>query len=95
MFPSHDRAWLTDYDSSVTDQTPGTVPLRYSPMPTEDDYNVGEFQRYFAKKTNQNIYIEISEKDFNDLSSQNSRLLWQLYEPISLPWQISGDKDQV
>ena len=87
--------WTTDYNPLITSQTPGKAPTKFETKPTENEYKIGEFQRYFTKKANQNIYFEISEKDFNDLSSQNKIIQWQLYIPISLPWQISGDKSQV
>jgi len=92
---SNSSSWVTDYDPKITSKTPGVVPQRYIPKPTEDNYDIGEFQRYFTKKTNQNIYFEISEKDFKDLNNKNKRLQWQLYQGISLPWQISGDKELV
>jgi hypothetical protein len=88
-------AWITDFNSDITSQTPGTAPTRFQTKPTDKDYQVGEFQRYFTKRSNQNIYFEISKKDFDNLQKQDSGIQWQLYIPISLPWQISGDKTQV
>ena len=84
--------WLTDYNRKITSDTPGTIPVRYTPKPSDDAYDIGEFQRYFTKKTNQNIYFEISDKDYKRLSSKDSTVAWQIYQAIELPWQISGDK---
>ena len=92
---NRESAWLTDYNPTVTEDKPGQIPARYIAKPTEEQYSTGEFQRYFTKKTNQNIYFEINEKDYTDLSSENRRLLWHLFEPISIPWQISGDKHSI
>jgi len=88
-------SWTTDYKPSITSTKPGKVPTRFFPKPTEDQYELGEFQRYFTKKANQNIYYEISNKDYNNLKKQDNSILWQLYQPITLPWQISGDKENV
>ena len=88
-------SWTTDYKPSITSTKPGKVPTRFFPKPTEDQYELGEFQRYFTKKANQNIYYEISKKDYSNLKKQDNSILWQLYQPITLPWQISGDKENV
>ena len=88
-------SWATDYNPKITSTKPGKVPSKYFPSPTDDDYSVGEFQRYFTKKANQNLYFEISKKEYKDLKSQSNTVLWHLYEPITLPWQISGTKQEV
>lgn len=64
-------------------------------LPTSQDYQVGEFVRYFCKKSNEVIYIEISQDTYNLLLNKDSRILWQLYIPFSIPWQITGDKQTV
>lgn len=87
--------WITNYNPKITSVKPGKVPSKYFAQPTDDNYDIGEFQRYFTKKANQNIYYEISKKDYQNLKNQNDIILWQLYQPITLPWQISGDKEQV
>jgi sensor histidine kinase YesM len=68
----------------------------YSPqLPTQQDYQVGEFKRYFCKKTNETIYIEINKDQYDKLVSKNSQILWQLYLPFFIDWQLTGDKQQV
>jgi hypothetical protein len=61
-----------------------SAPLVFYPKPTEADYQTGEIQRYFAKKVNENIYYE-------------TRVLFQtnLYLGFSIPWLITGNKDNV
>lgn len=66
----------------VTETTLSPTP--FYPQPSEQDYSRGEFTRYFAKKTNENIYTEVSGL------FQNS-----LYIGIKLPWLITGDEDKV
>ena len=68
------------------------IPL-YSPtLPTLQDYQNGEFVRYFCKKSNEIIYIEINQETYNLLFNKDPNILWQLYIPFNIPWQITGDK---
>lgn len=87
--------WSNSYPNTVTQEDPGLSPNVYKPKPTEDDYSLGQFERYFTKKTNQNIYYEITKEDYDSIQNKDSRIKWQLYQAIKLAWQISGDKDQV
>jgi hypothetical protein len=87
--------WVTKYNPKITNQKPGDIPSRYQAAPTQEQYDTGEFQRYFTKKTNQNIYYEISKKNYERLINQDSSVLWQLYNGISLPWQLTGNKQEV
>ena len=61
-----------------------TPPTPFYPQPSEQDYKLGEFTRYFAKKTNENQYTETS------VFFENS-----LYIGIQLPWLITGSKNEV
>lgn len=87
--------WVTDYNPKITNQKPGSIPSRYQAAPTQEQYDTGEFQRYFTKKANQNIYYEISKKDYDKIIGQKSDILWQLYNGITLPWQLTGTKEEV
>ena len=58
--------------------------IPFYPNPSTQDYQLGEFTRYFAKKINQNIYIE------TDFLTPN-----ELYIAFKLPWLIRGDKNEV
>jgi len=71
------------------------LPLVISPSPTQEDYNIGEFQRYFAKKINEIIYIETDKDTYTKLVNKNPELYFEQYISFSLPWDISGDKEQV
>lgn len=76
------------YSTSLKNLTPispvTSTPQVYYPKPTLSDYETGEIVRYFAKKVNENIYIE----------TQN---LFQssLYIGFSIPWLITGDINNV
>lgn len=65
-------------------QNISSPPTPYYPIPTQQDYEAGEFQRYFAKKTNENIYYETRGIVNNSF-----------YFSIELPWQIRGNKEEV
>ena len=71
------------------------LPLPYYTTPKSNDYKNGEFQRYFAKKTNELIYIEIDKITYNKLLQQDPTIAFDLYNTISLPWNLTGDKKQV
>ena len=74
--------------------SPKRLPTPYYPKPTEQDYKIGEFQRYFSKQINDTKFTEINKSDFNDLVSKDSSYLWELFITISIPWDITGNKDQ-
>jgi hypothetical protein len=71
------------------------TPIYYPTQPTQQDYQIGEFRRYFCKKTNEIQYIEISKDQFDLLVAKDPQILWQLYFPFFIPWDITGNKEQV
>jgi hypothetical protein len=71
------------------------TPTYYPTQPTQQDYQIGEFRRYFCKKTNEIQYVEISKDQFDLLVAKDPQILWQLYFPFFIPWDITGTKEQV
>jgi hypothetical protein len=68
----------------------------YSPtLPTQQDYQNGEFQRYFCKKTNEIQYIEINLDSYSKLIAKDPQIEFSLYQPFTIAWQLTGDKQQV
>lgn len=68
----------------------------YNPnVPTQQDYQIGEFRRYFCKKTNEYLYIEISKETFDKLVAKDPQILWAYYSPFFIDWHLTGDKQQV
>ena len=68
----------------------------YSPVqPTLQDYQNGEFQRYFVKKTNGIVYIEINQDQFAKLEAKDPQIEFSLYQPFTITWILTGDKEQV
>jgi hypothetical protein len=69
---------------------------QYNPvLPTAQDYQNGEFRRYFAKRTNISQYIEVSQETFAQLRQKDPALEWTLYFPFFIIWQLTGNKEQV
>ena len=86
---------ISEYIDLVSPPPPALLPL-YSPtIPTQKDYQIGEFRRHFCKKTNEIIYLEISKDTYDKLIKKDSTILYQLYFPFNVPWKLTGDKSQV
>jgi len=92
---NQDEAISIEYLTITNPPPPSLIP-NYSPnIPTQNDYQIGEYRRYFCKKTNEIIYLEINKDTYDKLINQDSSILYQLYQPFNLPWQLTGDKSQV
>lgn len=70
-------------------------PKQTYPIPTENDYKLGEFQRYFVKKSNEPRFIEISLEDYRKYASQDKDVMFELYTPIQINWILTGEEKQV
>ena len=64
-------------------------------IPTKDDYQTGEFQRYFVRKRNEFKYIEISSNTYQKYVNQDQGVQWQLYAPIQISWILTGKREKV
>jgi len=71
------------------------LPSYNSTKPTENDYDLGEYQRYFCKKNNELIYLEIDKDTFKKLKNKDPKIASDLYTPISTPWTITGASQSV
>jgi hypothetical protein len=87
---------LYDYlTNSNSDNPPVLIPTYLPVTPTTQDYQNGEFQRYFCKKTNETQYIEINLDQFTKLKGKDPQILYSLYQPFTITWILTGDKEQV
>tara|TARA_R110000772_G_scaffold264221_1_gene384642 strand:+ start:1186 stop:2124 length:939 start_codon:yes stop_codon:yes gene_type:complete len=68
------------------------IPQNIFPTPQPQDYINESFVRYFTKKRNAVKYLEIDKKTYDKLLSQDPTYLFELYRPLKLNWQVSGDK---
>ena len=82
-------------NQSITNDQPKIIPTQSYPKPTEDDYKLGVFTRYFVVKINETQYTELSKEVFDKLQNQDINYMWELYTPFKLQWTIKGDKTYV
>ncbi len=71
------------------------IPSYTKPNPTPEDYSIGNFTRYFAKKTNELLYIEISKNIFDELQSKNTQYAYSSYLIFNLIWTLIGNEQKV
>ena len=71
------------------------LPTSHYPKPTEDDYKLGVFTRYFCVKSNELVYYELDKKTYDKLVNQDKEWLWELYIPFQIPWTLIGDEKEV
>jgi len=82
--------------SDITNTSiPPSLPTQTIILPTEEEYKITEYQRYFVKKANEIIYIEISQEEYKRYIDQDPNVSYQLYIPFTLPWVISGNRNDV
>tara|TARA_R110000868_G_scaffold2865_5_gene19678 strand:+ start:6310 stop:6981 length:672 start_codon:yes stop_codon:yes gene_type:complete len=73
-----------------------TLPIYILTIPTDKDYQIGEFRRYFCKKINEIIYIEIDKEQYDLLTNKNPKIAYVYYQPFNIPWKISNiDKNNI
>ena len=70
-------------------------PIPSVTLPTEEDYQIGEFQRYFVKKRNELRYIEINSTTYENYVNKNQSVQWQLYMPMQISWILTGKLEDV
>ncbi len=71
------------------------VPKYNSPQPTDKDYQNKEINRYFCKKNNESLFIEISKSTYDKLVREDATLDHQNYFSFSIPWLINGEQNKV
>jgi len=64
-------------------------------LPSIEDYNKGIFTRYFCKKSNELIYIEINKDTYDKLVNKDSNIMWSMYIPFNISWRLRGNKELV
>jgi len=75
--------------------TPPSSPKQSYPVLTDNDYKLGEFQRYFVKKGNESKFLEISLEDYRKFINRDRDVMFELYTPIQINWILTGKKEQV
>jgi len=82
---------LRDTDISQTQ----LIPQQYYPTPTDEEYKLGVFQRYFAVKINEPIYVELSKDVFIKMKNGNPQYNYEAYTLFGMPWTIIGFDNEV
>jgi len=80
---------------NINPNTTNYVPYYNPVIPTQQDYQIGQFRRYFVKKTNEIIYIETDKQTVEKIVAKDPQILWELYYPFFIDWQLTGDKQEV
>ena len=60
---------------SIIDVKRGNLPTPFYPQPTEDDYKLGEFQRYFCVKSNELKYTEVNKEQYTKFNKQRLKCI--------------------
>ena len=71
------------------------LPYYQKPSPTNKEYEIGSFVRYFAKKSNQNLYIETTKEIYDQFINKNQDYDYLSYIVFNLTWTLRGKKSLV
>jgi hypothetical protein len=63
-----------------------SIPNFNQTLPTPQEVETGQYTRYFCKKNNELIYLEIDKNTFTQLQNKESKIAWDLYTPTSIVW---------
>jgi hypothetical protein len=84
----------TDY-TPLNVPTVRSIPLFNPTLPTSQDNQNGQFNRYFCKKNNEVRYLEIDQNTYKQLQNKDPKIAWDLYTPVIVLWIIQGNQTQV
>ena len=65
-------------------------PSFYSYRPSPDEISIGYSMRFFAKKVDEIIYIEISNDTYNNFIEKSPKVAFNLYEVQPLVWYLTS-----
>ena len=88
--PWNTNEYLISQDKNPLDYDEKFIPSYYYPQVTSEDYDIGLFTRYFAKKANQNTYIEINKDQYNNLKNKEDNWDYPSYAIFTLTWTLTG-----
>ena len=80
---------------SISQFTTRSIPQFNLNLPTDQDKQNGQFNRYFCKRNNEVKYLEISKDTYQQLQNKDPKIAWDLYTPAIVLWVIQGDQTQV
>lgn len=88
-FTEQQKKNLAEKTKVPTNRIPGK-PNSFYPQPLESDYSRGYFIRYFLKKENETVIIEISEQEYNSILNGTADYDIRLYKTAKILWKITG-----
>ena len=71
------------------------TPQHLYPKPTEDDYKLGIFDRYFLYKINEPIFLEVDEDIYKAVKGKDKKYYIAPYTQFLVSWTLEGDKSEV
>ena len=71
------------------------IPKEFYPTPTDENYKIGNFVRYFCIKVNEPIFIELSKSTFDLLKREDPKFDWKMYQLFVVIWTIVGNEEDV
>ena len=88
-------SYMKSKDISIFSPPTSINPYHNPELPTENDYKLGTFLRYFVKNHPLKSYIEIDKSMFNKIIGKNRGVSYHQYQAFTIPWEITGKKSQV
>jgi hypothetical protein len=82
--------YLQSQGKNIFDYDEKLIPSYSYPQLTDKDYNLGSFIRYFAKKSNQNLYIEINKSQYDSLKNKENNWDYSSYVIFTITWTLTG-----
>jgi hypothetical protein len=71
------------------------IPLNEYPTPSESDYQLGGFMRYFTIRPNEAVYVETIKKHYDRLVARDPKYAVELARPFKIFWTLTGIKEEV
>ena len=88
-----DLNMITTYNS-ITNTDIASIrlmPQQYYPEPTDKEYALGIFTRYFACKLNQPSYLELNKETYTKMRDQDPEIVWVMYKVFKVQWTLTGN----
>ena len=64
-------------------------------FPTDEEYDTGEYQRYFLKHKTNHTYLEVTQFTYTNFINLNPTVQFQLYTAIKINWILVGKPIEV
>lgn len=89
-----DDPYYNNYLSKIypknKDFKPRYIPTPFKSTPTEAESEIGEYRRYFAKKRNELMYMEVNKATYDKFSNNDPTVALELYDVISFPFSLTS-----